>query len=470
MKKLIALICCVLIARASASRQFNGTTDVITVAKTIITAANIQSSVTGWKPVCVLPTCNPGGSVPPTSTNQTFGNASPSLSGSSMQVSITGPAFSNALWTRLTGSQDNTIKISHDFHFFLSANATRLGSAEFDSFIFDKTHNTNFMFGTQCNFVNGLWQIWNQLNNVWINTPVTCTLVTGSWQEVALTGHRIPGDTNGCSGQPCQCFDNLTINGSAHAINVCEPSGPLDPTFASQTGTQVQLDIGGTGSAGSPITENIDNSTVIMNAIAADVIDNFTILGWFNPTVIPTTEADFLSRWGTTNGNQYLFNLSQTSTGHVGVAYGEAGVPSIVNYFCGTTLTVANVWHHIASTWNTAGGVTNLYLDGTFCATVATHGPLISNGQGTYFGARDTGVTQPFNGKLCEWGIYSKILNLSQIASAAKGVPLSRIQQINLVAYYPFYGAISPESDLSRNKQNGALTGTSSANHCPVGN
>ena len=64
-----------------------------------VSAINVDDSMQGWKPVCILPSCNPGGSGTPTATSHTIGHATPSEDGHSMEVSITGPQHSNALWT-----------------------------------------------------------------------------------------------------------------------------------------------------------------------------------------------------------------------------------------------------------------------------------------------------------------------------------------------------------------------------------
>jgi hypothetical protein len=55
-----------------------------------VSAINVDDSMQGWKPVCILPSCNPGGSGIPTATSHTVHHAKPSKDGSSMEVSIPG--------------------------------------------------------------------------------------------------------------------------------------------------------------------------------------------------------------------------------------------------------------------------------------------------------------------------------------------------------------------------------------------
>lgn len=446
-----------------AGRKFNGTSDVITVPNSLITSTNIDDTLTGWKPVCILPDCNPGGVGIPTATAQTINHVSPSLDGESMLVSITGPAFTNALWVYLAGPQDDTVTQSFDVHIFLSANSAALGSLELDQFNFDRTHMIEFMYGSQCNQVNGLWQIWNQLTTAWIDTAVVCSLSSSAWHEIKETVHRIPGDPTICSGQACQCYDTLTIDGVAHALNICEPSGPLPSDFASEVGFQTQLDIGGAGSGGSPITENIDEATFTADATGFDLTSAMTMAVWFNPTIIPNTEADFISKWSP--AFQFLLNISESTKGQIGVAYNAGGIK---NYFCGSTLTVPNVWHHAASTYDQAGGVTAIYLDGNQCSFIAASAPITTNSNSMFFGARDATISQPFPGILAEVGIWNVVLTNAEILSLGRGVPPREVRRSALVGYWPLYGAASPEPDFSGLGANGVLTGTTTANHAPV--
>src|ERR1700688_3165805 len=50
-----------------------------------VTAYGADDTMGGWKPVCVLPTCNPGGQNRPTKVSQTIDHSSPSKDGDSME-------------------------------------------------------------------------------------------------------------------------------------------------------------------------------------------------------------------------------------------------------------------------------------------------------------------------------------------------------------------------------------------------
>src|SRR5580700_1650083 len=89
-----------------------------------ISALNVDDSMKGWKPVCVLPSCNPGGSGIPIRTSQTIDHLSPTKDGRSMEVSLTGRSYTNALWTYIAGHDDSATSFSMDLWVYTSGAAT----------------------------------------------------------------------------------------------------------------------------------------------------------------------------------------------------------------------------------------------------------------------------------------------------------------------------------------------------------
>jgi hypothetical protein len=211
-----------------------------------ISQINVDDSLKGWKPACVLPACNPGGSGIPTKTSHTIGHARPSKDGSSMEVSITGPEYSNALWTYGSGADDSATSFSMSLWVYPTAEASVAGSYEFDQFQFSKSTGIEFMWGSQCNQVNGLWQIFDQLHGHWMNTAVKCALKANQWHHIRWDVHRVSGDSDRCSGKPCMYYDALTVDGVVHPVNARYPAGPLPRGWSSSVGFQVQIDIGST--------------------------------------------------------------------------------------------------------------------------------------------------------------------------------------------------------------------------------
>jgi len=207
---------------------------------------DVDNSLHGWKPVCILPQCNPGGSGIPTATAQTVGNANPSKDGNSMMVSVSGPSYTNALWTQISERNDARVRFSLSAWVQPSQNADRAGSFEFDIFQFASSTGVEYMWGSQCNQANHLWQVFDQLNGRWVNISVACSLTANQWNYIRLNVHRGPTGDVSCEGMPCMYYDSLTVNGVIYAVDVKYPAGPLPRGWSSANGFQVQIDIGRT--------------------------------------------------------------------------------------------------------------------------------------------------------------------------------------------------------------------------------
>jgi hypothetical protein len=213
-----------------------------------VSAQNVNDSMKGWKPVCVLPSCNPGGSGIPIKTSQTIGHKNPSKDGRSMEVSLTGRSYTNALWTYRAGADDSATSFSMSLWVYPTGAASVAGSYEFDQYDFSSSTGVEFMWGTQCNQVNHLWQVFDQLHGHWMNTSVPCALAANQWHHVHWEVHRVAGDTDRCSGMPCMYYDTLIVDGTVYPVNVKYPAGHLPGGWSSSVGFQVQIDIGTTGS------------------------------------------------------------------------------------------------------------------------------------------------------------------------------------------------------------------------------
>jgi hypothetical protein len=213
-----------------------------------VSVYNVDDSMKGWKPVCVLPRCNPGGSGIHIKTSQNAGHLSPSVDGGSMKVSVTGRSYTNALWTYVAGRDDSATSFSMKLWVYPTNQASVAGSYEFDQFDFSSSTGVEFMWGTQCNQVNHLWQVFDQLHGHWMNTSVPCALAANQWHHVHWEVHRVAGDTDRCSGMPCMYYDTLVVDGTMYAVNMKYPAGHLPGGWSSSVGFQVQIDIGATGS------------------------------------------------------------------------------------------------------------------------------------------------------------------------------------------------------------------------------
>jgi hypothetical protein len=316
------------------------------------TVTNIDNSITNWKSPCALESCDPGGVNPPGSVTQTAGNATPSLDGNSMLLSVTTiPGSSmqtNVLFPYLSPvSCDLCTSLSTTASFYLSANAgTQASSIELDDNNFDKTENYQITCAHQCNQVTHLWQIANGVND-WVNTSVACNLTDSTWHTYVSSCHRIIGDTS-CGGYPTLHFDALVIDGTNYPINQTLCAEPLPSNYSAALIPQFQIDIGAE-SAATTVSMNIDEvsftatsanaSTVIvpMNATQAQIVSSI---------------ASVESESGTGNIVQFQAGSTSTLTSAVTVPCdkglvlsGPAITPNAANgmYFPTATIQAASI-------------------------------------------------------------------------------------------------------------------------------
>lgn len=205
---------------------------------------DVDNSMAGWKPVCILPACNPGGRGIPTATAQTVGNAIPSKDGKSMKVSVSGSSYTNALWTHISERNDARVRFSLSAWVSPTRNASVAGQFEYDLFQFSSSTGVEYMWGTQCNQVTKTWQVFDQLNGRWENIPVPCDLAANQWNYIRWDVHRAINDPNSCSGMPCMYYDRLTVNDTVYWVHAKYPAGHLPHNWSSANGFQVQINIG----------------------------------------------------------------------------------------------------------------------------------------------------------------------------------------------------------------------------------
>jgi hypothetical protein len=231
-------------------------------------AGNFDDIQTGWQ-LCTGPGCA-GGTGNPTSTSQTFMNASPSLDGSSMLLSLSGPQFSNNAWLLNTGPQDSDTSFTLDLWFNVPSNAD-VQAVEFDMFQYllaghgGATANTRLFFATEC-LPGGVWNVWDSSGRDWISTGAPCSYIVSSteFNHLVIAVHRVSGDTS-CGGFPCMFYDSITLNGTVVVSNVKTNAGALPAGWSEQTGIFLQLDTNSACGSGCTINEYIDKGNFFAN-------------------------------------------------------------------------------------------------------------------------------------------------------------------------------------------------------------
>jgi len=156
-----------------------------------------------------------------------------------------------------------------------------------------------------------------------------------------------------------------------------------------------------------------------------------------------------------------LFRFYVTDTG------GECIVVS-------TTVPAINTWYHVAASWS-GTDASRMFVNGTqensnttnVSGTRLTNSNVFVIGHSGYW--PQPTPARYFNGNLADAAIWNVVLSALEIAALAKGRRPSQVRPLSRVGYWPLDGLQSPEPDLSGNRNNGTLTGTSLAFGPPIG-
>jgi len=109
------------------------------------------------------------------------GVSSPSLDGKSMQTYIKGPygTWSDNLFVKKFGDQTWARHIEWSMNFLWNAPKTKQSNGtyvvqaiEFDARML--IGEFKYLFGTQCSYGHGTWDIWNNASRYWQHTGVSC--------------------------------------------------------------------------------------------------------------------------------------------------------------------------------------------------------------------------------------------------------------------------------------------------------
>jgi hypothetical protein len=130
----------------------------------------------------------------------------------------------------------------------------------------------------------------------------------------------------------------------------------------------------------------------------------------------------------------------------------------------------------VNNTWNLGEGVINppnflTYL-GQAGGTLSSYQISVGNfslAPTSWDVADDPGNGRWFDGAVAEAALWSNWLTLPELNALLAGVNPQRIRPQSLVGYWPLWGLLSPEPDLSGNGNSMTLTGSPpAANHAPV--
>jgi len=221
------------------------------------TLEDLGANGTGWGS-CIV--CAGGGSDNAAIATSPF-QTTPSKDGASRNFSISGDPYSNGLWWYKVGPNDAATTFTFDFWLYTDSSTQAAQALEFDTFQFAGGYE--YMFGAQCDYASGYWDLWNGGAQKWARSKVQCKKFAANvWYHITLAYHRTTKDNN-------LHYDTLTIvqykpNGrtasnNSYNLKTTYGSQLTPPTWGENLGVQFQMDI---GSQGASMQEWIDQVTL----------------------------------------------------------------------------------------------------------------------------------------------------------------------------------------------------------------
>ena len=184
--------------------------------------------------------------------------STPSVDGSSRDFVINGAAYTDGLWWYKVGPNDEVTHFQFSLDLWVASNTSAAQALEFDTFQF--VSGQEYMFGTQCNYAAGVWDVWNQNAHQWVPTSSTCTQFQPNRRyHLTFAFHRDASSN--------EHYDSMTIvrytdggpKSKTYSWNLSYPSGPTPQGWTDNLGVQFQMDI---GASGAQMQEFVDDVTL----------------------------------------------------------------------------------------------------------------------------------------------------------------------------------------------------------------
>ncbi len=232
----ILLLSLVLLAAAAAGAQTYSNIDDSTATD------NGAAGSVGWGS-CV--SCAGGGSTATIASSSFW--TSPSIDGSSRDFDINGSAYTNGLWWYKVGPHDRVTHFQFDFDLWVASNTSAAQALEFDVFQF--VSGREYMFGTQCNYVMGVWDVWNMKAQKWVPTSTRCTKFQPNTRyHLTFAFHRDSSNNEHYDSLKIVQYNNKGNRSSkTYSWGLSYPSGPTPAGWTDNMGVQFQMDIGPSG-------------------------------------------------------------------------------------------------------------------------------------------------------------------------------------------------------------------------------
>ena len=188
-----------------------------------------------------------------------------------------------------------------------------------------------------------------------------------------------------------------------------------------------------------------------------------TMAAWFRPTTVAT---DMILMEVAKDANNFWELFFQGSVAGAIFANQYDGV-NFQDANTSTGITVAGVWHHAAVVY-TSTSARSAFLDGG--SKGSSSGTTVNPAAPTNFTIGSSLAPATFtNGRIAEAAIWNVALSDGEIAALATGVIPYLVRPAALKGYWPLWGLVSPEPDMSGGARNLTLVnGPTYANHAPT--
>lgn len=207
----------------------------------------IQNNTDGWS---ACSTCAGGTNSTTTYWMAQF-QATPSMSGSSMEFYADGLPWSNVLFIQTMLGTYSTTHFLWDFWVYQdSVTTANMWAAEFD--LWQSLSSEEFMIGSQCDFGDGYWDTWDSDNFRWIENDIPCPRwAANNWHHIQWYVERVSATQ--------YRYDTLVVDGTGYGLNQTWAANSI--TWPDAIGVQWQLDQSATGVE---LHEWTDNVTLTM--------------------------------------------------------------------------------------------------------------------------------------------------------------------------------------------------------------
>ena len=194
----------------------------------------------------------------------------PSVDGTSTEFFVDGPAWTNVLFWNKVGPNDAAVNFKTDYWVQFDQNSKIIGQAfEFDTFQF--VNGREYMFGTQCDYGAGVWDVWDAAVGTWRHTSVACPKFTPNvWYHITWYFHRsnvLNDNRMYYDGFKMVQYDakNKAVASNSYLLKLAYGSATLPPGWSNNLGVQFQMDLNGQAGVNnnpSTMTEYVDRVTL----------------------------------------------------------------------------------------------------------------------------------------------------------------------------------------------------------------